>query len=86
MAKLTIDIPDEEIRDAVKGLLAEKIARDIYDRYGSERYFFRKDLKEAIRGLLKENLDDITERAVEAAAKSIETRGVKKLLETLGGS
>lgn len=84
--KITIEIPDEVITEEVKAGLVKKITHDIYDRYGSEGYVYRKDLKEAIRAVLKENMNDLADRAVAAAAASLENRGIKKLLGKLSES
>ena len=80
--KIEIEIPDERISQRVEDLLVEETVKAIQKEYGSG-YYYRKDLKEVIRAAIKENLDDLTDRAVAAAATSIENRGIKKLMEEL---
>lgn len=82
--ELTIKLTDEEIKDAVLRIVAEKTARDMDSEYGSSiRYVTRKEAKAVIRELLKERMDELADRAVAAAAKSIENRAVKKLLDRI---
>lgn len=79
--KVTAEIPDEEIREAVKVLLADRIANDLWRGYSDRKY--ERLIKEAVSEVIKSNVEDLTNRAVDAAARSIEYRGVKKLMEGL---
>lgn len=81
--KITVEIPDEEIESAVTKLLTERISENLYEKWRGEGYAYRKDIKAIIRELMKENMDDFTDRAVKAAAASIENRGIKKLMEEI---
>ena len=86
--KITVEIPDEEIREAVKYTLVQNavqsIETDLWEKsWGTSGYLrmYDKAITEGVRQLLKENIEDITERATEAAVRSITNRGIKKLLE-----
>lgn len=79
--KVIIEIDDKEISQQVEKIVTEQLARDILGRDGNRSYYFRKDVKEIIRSILRENMEEISDRAVAAAAKSIENRGIKKMLE-----
>lgn len=83
--KITIDIDDAEIIEAAK----QKAIEDISDRmlnefrHTSEKYCYRTAIKECVREVIKKDIDNLSERAVAAASKSIENRAVKKLLSKL---
>ena len=44
---------------------------------------YDKAITEGIRSLLKEHIEDLSNRAVKAAATSIHNKGIKKLLTEL---
>lgn len=85
--KLSIEITDDEIRDAVFDLIvrraADEIANNLYvNKYGyRDKKVYDTAIKEAVRGMMKPHIDDIVERAVNAAAYQIEHKGLKKLLD-----
>ena len=88
--KITIEIPDEELREAVKCALVrdavEQIETDLWEKsWGTSRYMrmYDKAIAEGIRALLKEHIEDLSNRAVKAAATSIHNKGIKKLLTEL---
>lgn len=88
--KIEIEIPDEELREAVKYALVrnavEQIETDLWEKsWGTSRYMrmYDKAITEGIRSLLKEHIEDLSNRAVKAAAKSIHNKGIKKLLTEL---
>lgn len=82
--KLAIELTDEEIKEAVLGIVAKRTAEAMDSEYGSSiKYVTRKEVKAVIRELMKERMDELSDRAVSAAAKSIENRAVKKLLDRI---
>lgn len=80
--KFQIEISDEEVKEMAKRLLADKLVQGIDSGHGFG-WTYRKDVKEVVRDVLKERMDDLSNRAVQAASKSIENRAVKKLLDKL---
>ena len=87
---ITIEIPDEELREAVKCALVrdavEQIETDLWEKsWGTSRYMrmYDKAITEGIRSLLKEHIEDLSNRAVKSAATSIQKKGIKKLLTEL---
>ena len=80
--KVTLEIPEEEILEMAKRIAAERLADAMRDRYYEARSLDRS-IKEVIRESIKPNMDTLADRAVSAAAKSIENRAVKKLLDKL---
>lgn len=82
--KITIDIPDEEIEKLVAEKLSDHIAERLLEReWTGEAHIYRKVIKEVVREIIKSDMDNLSDRAVNAAAKSIETKGVKKLMGKL---
>lgn len=88
--KIEIEIPDEELREAVKCALVrdavEQIETDLWEKsWGTSRYMrmYDKAITEGIRSLLKEHIEDLSNRAVKAAATSIHNNGIKKLFTEL---
>ena len=81
--KLTIEIPEDEILERAKEICAERVAKELYSAYSSG-YAYRKMIKEIVREVIRADIDNLSERAVSAASKSIENRAVKKLLDKLG--
>ena len=79
---VTIDIPEEEIKAAVIERVADKLAKNMYNGY-SEGYFYRKDIKEAVREIIKADIGNLSDRAVNAAAKSIENKAIKKMIDQM---
>ena len=87
---ITIELPDEELREAVKCALVrdavEEIETDLWEKsWGTSRYMrmYDKAITEGIRSLLKEHIEDLSNRAVKADATSIHNKGIKKLFTEL---
>lgn len=87
---IKIELPDEELREAVKCALVrdavEQVETDLWERsWGTSRYMrmYDKAITEGIRYLLKEHIEDLSNRAVKAAATSIQNKGIKKLFTEL---
>ena len=80
--KIEIEIPDEELKAMVSEKLSERIAQNMYHGW-HEGYVYKKEIKEIIREFIKSDIDNLSERAVTAAAKSIENRSLKKIADSL---
>ena len=81
--KIEIELTDAEIKKAVLDIIAHDYAKRLDAERSTVKYVTRKEIKEVIRGLLRERMDEYAELAVNAASKSIENRAVKKLLAKL---
>lgn len=88
--KITVEISDEELRERILNKLvhdaAEQIETDLWEKsWGTTRYLriYDKAITEGVRALLKEHIDNLSERAVSAAAKTIANKGIKQLTERL---
>ena len=81
--KIEIELTDAEIKEAVLDIIAHNYAKQLDAERNVVKYVTRTEIKEVIRGLLRERMDEYAELAVKAASKSIENRAVKKLLNKL---
>lgn len=81
--KLTIDIQEDEIAEIAKQIIAERVAAEVIKSgYGDGR-FYRNTIKDVVREVIRSDIDNLSNRAVVAASKSIENRAVKKLIDKL---
>ena len=80
--KIEIEIPEEELKDMVMEKLTDRIATHMYNGW-HEGYVYRKEIKEVVREFIKADIANLSDRAVTAAAKSIENRSLKKIAESL---
>lgn len=80
--EITIKIDDKEFQQQVQEHLVQRtvnrIENEMYPDGKRVMYHYHTMLKEAMRQVLKEHLDDLSERAVAAAAASISNRAMKK--------
>ena len=81
--KIEIELSDVEIKEAVLDIIAHDYADRLDAEHSTVKYVTRKEIKEVIRDLLRERMDEYADLAVKAASKSIENRAVKKLLDKL---
>lgn len=82
--KITINIPDEEIKHEVFTLLTNRLAEQIFtDRWNYDERAYRKMLKDGINAVLKERSDEIVERCIPQATDYIGKKGVKKLVDMI---
>lgn len=80
--KVTIEIDENLLNEAVMNVLVQNISAEIEKKWG-EGYRFRTDAKAVMREVIRENMDVFADRAIAAAAKSIENRAIKKNLDAL---
>lgn len=78
---ITIEVSDEELKDKIMEIVAERAASGIFDKMGRAKYMFDRDIQRAVKEMLKDNIEEITDRAVLSASRAIEYRGVKKLMD-----
>lgn len=80
--KITVEIDEKEIEKVVKETIVrnaiKQIENDLYgDGYGYNRRTYKEEIKSAVRSVIKENKDDLAQRAVEAAAYTISHKAIK---------
>lgn len=78
--KITVNIDDQELIEAAKEVAIRRIADDIFSRI-YEGNIYKNAVKECIREAIRQNIDDLSNRAVTAAAKTIENKAMKKMLD-----
>ena len=83
--KIMFDLPEDEIIDMAKKLVAEHIADRVIESSYSDGRFYRNTIKEVVRDVIRNDIDNLSDRAVKAASTSIENRAVKKLINKLEG-
>lgn len=84
--KITIEIPDEDIRQEVFNLLTRRIADELFDeRYSYDRNAFCRILKDGVNAVLKERSDEIVDLCIPQASAYIGKKGVKKFVDLLKG-
>jgi len=81
MMKLEIEIDENEILEEAKKLIVESIAGKMLNEYRNthERYCYRNVIKECVREVIKNDIDNLSERAIKAASVSITNKGLKKV-------
>lgn len=80
--EITVEIPDAELKEMVMKNISDRIAQNMYHGW-HEGYVYKKEIKEVVREFIKKDIDNLSERAVTAAAKSIENRSLKKIADSL---
>ena len=78
--KIMIEIDDEKLQNEVYRMVVEEAVAAVRKSWG-EGYRFRADTKAVMREVIRENMDSFAERAIAAAAKSIENRAVRQKLD-----
>ena len=82
--KITIEIPDEEIRQEVFRITTQNLADAIFDeRWSYDKNIFRRLLKDGVNAVLKERSDEIIDRCIPQASDYIGKKGVKKLVDMI---
>ena len=77
--KITIEIPDEEIKDAVLNVVAQQYYRD----YSSDRHSVDRIVSECVRKVIYDDKVRITDRIVSQASRHLRNVAAKKFVEQL---
>ena len=77
--KITIEIPDEEIKEALKEKVIDMIVND--NRWGSDRRAFRREYSDIVKEMIykPEIKNDIINRTIDIAAQEIRRKAMPKL-------
>lgn len=78
--KITVNIDDQELIEVAKEVAIRRIADDIFSGFRAGN-IYKNAVKECIREVIRQNIDDLSNRAVTAAAKTIENKAMKKMLD-----
>ncbi len=85
--KVTVEIDEKEIKETVLNLVVSRavdtVERKLFnDEFGNGfRRVYSEAIKDSVRALLKEHVDDVTDRAVNAAGQYIGKKGLKKMID-----
>ena len=77
--KITIEIPDEEIKDAVLNV----VARQYNKNYSSDRRNVDRVVSECVRKVIYEDKERITDRIVSQASSHLKNVALKKMMEKM---
>lgn len=75
--KITIEIPDEEIKDAVLNVVAQQY----YKNYSTDRRNVDRVVSECVRKVIYEDKERITDRIVSQASSHLKNVALKKMME-----
>lgn len=79
--KITIEIPDEEIKDAVLNVVAQQY----YKNYSTDRRNVDRVVSECVRKVIYEDKERITDRIVSQASSHLKNVALKKMMEKMTG-
>lgn len=77
--KITIEIPEEEIKDRLLDVIANQYYRD----YSSDRQKVDMVTKECVREIIYKDKERIIDRIVSQASSHTKTLAVKKMIEQM---
>ena len=77
--KITIEIPDEEIKDAVLNVVAQQY----YKNYSTDRRNVDRVVSECVRKVIYEDKERITGRIVSQASSHLKNVALKKMMEKM---
>jgi hypothetical protein len=80
--KIELEIDEKEILDGAVAIVTSELAKQILGEAYAGR-IYRDTIKQTVRECIRGDIENLSDRAVAAAAKSIENRAVKKLIEKL---
>lgn len=77
--KITIEIPDEEIKDAVLNVVAQQY----YKNYSTDRRNVDRVVSECVRKVIYEDKERITDRIVSQASSHLKNVALRKMMEKM---
>ena len=82
--KVILEISDEEITREAQRILVQKLAEQIFEQRNSfDKHGYQRAIKDAVKELLADRVDEVAERAAAYTAEYIGKRGVRKILASL---
>ena len=77
--KITIEIPDEKIKDAVLNVVAQQY----YKNHSTDRRNVDRVVSECVRKVIYEDKERITDRIVSQASSHLKNVALKKMMEKM---
>lgn len=86
--KITIEIDEQEIAEAVMQVIinnaVKTVEKELYgDGRGYNRRIYQDAIKTGVREVIRKNIDDLADRAVEAAAYTISHKALKEKINSI---
>lgn len=81
--KITIELDEAAIAEYAAKEIADMLVREYTTENRDTKFGVRKGVEKAIRDLIDNRRDELTEKCVVRAAESLTRRGLPKLLEKL---
>lgn len=80
--KIEFEIDEKEILDGAVAIVTSELAKKILSE-GYAGRVYRDMIKQIVRECIRGDIENLSDRAVAAAAKSIENKAVKKMINKL---
>lgn len=75
--KIEIEIPDEELKE----MITEVIAQRLYANFSDDRNLYKRTIAECVRDVIYKDKANIVDRVVAQASRECRTKAIKNLLE-----
>ena len=82
--RIVIEIDDDKLREQLEEEVRSILVHDAVEaarKSWGEGYRFRTDTKAVMREIIRENMDMFADKAIAAAAKSIENRAIRQRMD-----
>lgn len=76
--KIEIEIPDEELIECVKSVIAQRL---VGDRFSYDRNLYKNEIAQAVRDVIYADKENIVNMVVGRASREVKSKAIKKLLE-----
>ena len=76
--KIEIEIPDEEITECIKKMVAQRL---VGDKLSYDRNLYKREIAQAIRDVIYADKENIVDMTVNRASIEVKSKAIKKLLE-----
>lgn len=77
--KIEIEIPDEELKEAIVQVIAKSLCAD----YSIDRTLYKRTIAECVRAVIYADKENIVDRIVAQASRECKNKAIKKLLESI---
>lgn len=75
--KIEVEIPDEEMQECIKQLVAKRLLTD----YSYDKNVYKREIAQAVRDVIYKDKENIVNMVVSRASREVKSKAIKKLLE-----
>ena len=75
--KIELEIPDKEIAECIKVLIAQRITGD---RFSYDKNLYKREIAQAVRDVIYADKENIVNMTVSRASQEVKNKAIKKLL------